>query len=254
MLKAAFGLILSFMLLDAGCGKSVDSPSTGTGAGTTTSSGVGGSLARFTLAFNHLYIVDNNKLDVYDVNDPTNPVLKNTIWLNSGIETIYPYQDKLFIGSTTGMFIYSIATPAEPVFLANAMHTRSCDPVVASGDYSYVTLRGGTPCGPTDDAFNVYNISDITAPVLKASLALPTPYGLGIQDKAVYVCLQKNGLSVVDVSDPSAPTESKRITDADWFYDVIPVNDLLICYTNKGLALYDIKNRMDPSLITKVAN
>lgn len=254
MLKVSFGLILSFMLLDAGCGKSVDTPSTGTVAATTTSSGVGGSLARFTLAFNHLYIVDNNKLDVYDVNDPTNPVLKNTIWLNSGIETIYPYQDKLFIGSTTGMFIYSIATPADPVFLANARHARSCDPVVASGNYSYVTLRSGTPCGPTEDAFNVYNISDITAPVLKASLALPTPYGLGIQDDAVYVCLQKNGLSVVDVSNPSAPTESKRITDADWFYDVIPVNDLLICYTNKGLALYDIKNRMDPSLITKVAN
>lgn len=254
MLNAAFGLILSFILLEVGCGKSVDSPSTGTGMGTTPSSGVGGSLARFTLAFNHLYMVDNNKLDVYDVNDPTNPVLKNTVWLTSGIETIYPYQDKLFIGSTTGMFIYSIATPAEPVFLANAVHARSCDPVVASGKYSYVTLRSGTLCGPTEDVFNVYNISDITSPVLTASLALPTPHGLGIQDNAVYVCLQKNGLSVVDVSDPSAPKESTRIADADWFYDVIPVNDLLICYTNKGLALYDIKNRMNPSLITKVAN
>ncbi len=251
MLKATFGLILSFMLLDAGCGKFVDSSSS---SATAASSGIGGSLARFTIAFNHLYTVDNNKLYVYDVNDPVNPVLKKTIYLNSGIETIFPYQDKLFIGSTTGMFIYSIATPASPVFLANARHVRSCDPVVASGNYSYVTLRGGTPCGPAQDAFNVYNISSITSPVLTASLPLPTPHGLGIQDNAVYVCLQKNGLAVVDVSNPSAPAERKRITDADWFYDVIPVTDLLICYTNKGLALYDIQNRMNPSLITKVAN
>lgn len=254
MLKASFGLILSFMLLDAGCGKSVDSPSGGTVGGTTTSTGVGGSLARFTLAFNHLYLVDNYKLDVYDINDPANPVFKTSILLNSGIETIYPYKDKLFIGSATGMFIYSIANPSDPVFLANARHVRSCDPVVASGNFSYITLRGGTPCGPVEDAFNVYNISDITAPVLTASLALPAPYGLGIQDNTVYVCLQKNGLSVVDVSNPSAPAEIKRITDADSFYDVIPVDDLLICYTDKGLALYDITNRTNPSLITKVAN
>ncbi|MEJ7683185.1 MAG: hypothetical protein WKG06_36080 [Segetibacter sp.] len=113
--------------------------------------------------------------------------------------------------------------PADPVFLANATHARSCDPVVASGNYSYVTLRGGTRCGPAEDAFNVYNISNITSPVLTASLALPTPHGLGIQDNAVYICLQKNGLSVVDVSNPSAPIETKRITDADW---------ILRCYTS----------------------
>lgn len=253
MLKATFGLILSFILLDAGCGKSVDSGSSSATA-TAASSGIGGSLARFTIAFNHLYTVDNYKLYVYDINDPLNPVLKKTIYLTSGIETIFPYQDKLFIGSTSGMFIYSIATPANPVFLANARHVRSCDPVVASGNYSYVTLRGGTPCGPAQDAFNVYNVTNITSPVLTASLALPTPRGLGIEDNAVYVCLQKNGLAVIDVSNPAAPAEKKRIADEDWFYDVIPVNDLLICYTNKGLALYDIKNRMNPSLITKVAN
>lgn len=193
------------MLLDVGCGKSVDSRSAA--PATVVSSGIGGSLARFTIAFNHLYLVDHSKLSVYDINDPVNPVFKKTIMLTGGIETIYPYQDKLFIGSTTGMFIYSIATPANPAFLANARHARSCDPVVASGNYSYVTLRGGTPCGPAQDVLNVYNVASVTSPVLTSSLALPTPHGLGIRDNTVYVCLQKNGLSVVDVSDPLAPKE-----------------------------------------------
>ncbi|HEX8332419.1 MAG TPA: hypothetical protein VF622_07330 [Segetibacter sp.] len=253
MLKATFGIILSFVLLDVGCGKSMDSGSS-SASGTITSTGVGGSLARFTIAFNHLYVVDNNTLKVYDVTDPVNGVFKKSIIIGGGIETIFPYQDKLFIGSTTGMFIYSIATPANPVFLSNARHVRSCDPVVASGNFSYVTLRGGTPCGPAQDVLNVYNVSNVTSPVLTSSLALPTPHGLGIQDNTVYVCLEKNGLSVVDVSNPSAPIEKKRITDADWFYDVIPVSNLLICYTNKGIALYDIQNRLNPSLISKVAN
>jgi hypothetical protein len=252
MLKATYGLILCFILFDVGCGKSVDSSSSA--GGVVNSTGIGGSLARFTIAFNHLYMVDHTRLKVYDITDPTNPLLKKTIFLTNGIETIFPYQDKLFIGSTTGMFIYSISTPSNPVFLSNASHVRSCDPVIASGNFSYVTLRGGTPCGPAQDVLNVYNVTNLTAPVLTSSLALPTPYGLGIQDNTVYVCLEKNGLSVVDVSNPSVPTEKKRIKDADWFYDVIPVNNLLICYTNKGIALYDIQDRLNPTFITKVDN
>jgi hypothetical protein len=250
MFKASIGLILFIALLDVGCSKS-----DGTSSGVANSSGVGGSLARFTIAFNHLYMVDNNRLHVYEVTNPSNPTLKKTIVLNGGgIETIFPYKENLFIGSTTGMFIYSITNPANPVFLSNARHVRSCDPVVASGNFSYVTLRGGTPCGPAQDVLNVYNVTNLTSPVLTASLALPTPFGLGIHDNTVYVCLEKNGLSVVDVSTPSAPREVKRINDAEWFYDVIPVNNLLICYTNKGIALFDIQNRLNPTLISKVAN
>src|SRR5690606_27823338 len=68
--------------------------------------GTGGSTARFTLLNNNLYTVDHYQLKLFNVSQPRDPKYLNTIHLGGGIETIFPYNNKLFIGSTTGMHIY----------------------------------------------------------------------------------------------------------------------------------------------------
>jgi hypothetical protein len=42
------------------------------------------------------------------------------------------------------MFIYDNSNPQAPVQLGVFQHARACDPVFASGDRAYVTLRDGT--------------------------------------------------------------------------------------------------------------
>src|ERR1043165_6801720 len=63
--------------------------------------GKGGSLARFTIVGNYLYTVDKTQLRVFDVADPASAVFKSSTDVGFEIETIFPFRDKLFIGSTS---------------------------------------------------------------------------------------------------------------------------------------------------------
>jgi hypothetical protein len=207
--------------------------------------GKGGSLARFTIVGNYLYLADYSTITVFDISQPGNPINKGFVPVGFGVETIYPFKDKLFIGSIQGMYIYSLANPAQPALLGKALHVRSCDPVVANDTVAYVTLRGNTACGPAEDGLYVYNITDVTAPAQKALLRLSTPNGLGLKDSVVFIARGANGLSAVNVKNTASPKEMYTLNKAN-YVDVIPVEDLLICYVTTGLIVYDIKDLNNP--------
>ncbi len=223
------------LLITIGCTKDGNNAADSSGTGT------GGSLARFTIAANHLYLADYNEVHVYDLANAADPTKKTTVNVGFGVETIYPYKDKLFIGSRDGMYIFSIANPSFPVKLGEARHVRSCDPVVANDTIAYVTLQGGSACGPAQDGLYVYNIKDITKPVQTSLFPISTPFGLGLKDSVVFVCRGSSGLSLVNVKDPYSPKLMYTIADGN-FKDVIPYDDLLICYVSTGLLVYDISN------------
>lgn len=206
-----------------------------------TATGKGGSLARFTIVGNYLYLADYSTLEVFDISNPAATVKKNSINVGFGVETIYPYKDKLFIGSADGMYIYDLVNPELPKKLGEARHVRTCDPVVANDTVAYVTLRGSGRCGAATDGLYAYNVSNITAPVQRSLLPLSSPYGLGLKDTVVFVCRAGQGLTLVNVKKPSAPVVMYTLTDA-FYTDVIPYDDLLICYVNTGVLLYDTKD------------
>ena len=64
--------------------------------------GIGGSMARFTLNDQFLYTVGESDLQLFDISTAATPQATLKIQLDWGVETIFPYEDKLFIGTTTG--------------------------------------------------------------------------------------------------------------------------------------------------------
>ena len=224
------------------------------GGGQTT--GAGGSTARFTILGNYLYVVDNTSLKAFDIsNTGAAPVLKTTTDVGINIETIFPYQDKLFIGSSFAMHIFSVANPERPVKLAMAEYIirMSCDPVVAKDSTAYATLNSSGPCGGGGSQLVVYNIKDFANPVLKTSIPLIAPYGLGISDSALYVCEGSSGLKVYNTRNTYSPQFVSTISGGT-FYDVIPYGNILICQLSNGLALYDISTRHQPVFLSRLLN
>ncbi|MEO7174629.1 MAG: hypothetical protein ABIV51_02315, partial [Saprospiraceae bacterium] len=108
--------------------------------------GVGGSFAKFTLSGSRLYMVDQYSLNTYNVDNASSPVFVSTLQLGWGIETIFPVDGNLFVGSTNGVHILSITNPDQPKYLSKFDHASSCDPVYVVGNTAYVTLRSGTRC------------------------------------------------------------------------------------------------------------
>jgi hypothetical protein len=225
--------LLYFLPLFAllGCNQN---PSDGVGPGT----GVGGSTARFTLAADHLYIVNNNGLLVYNVSRSTDPQRTQQINLNFGVETIFPYKNNLFIGTQTGMYIYGLTNPSQPQQLSFYQHVQSCDPVVAQGNYAYVTLRSGTSCrNATINSLDIINISDLTQPKLIQSYPMLNPHGLGVDGNLLFVTEGNNGLKMLDISDPLNVKTLEFFKDVKSF-DVIPLRNTLIVTGSVGIYQY----------------
>lgn len=243
-------LLLSITtLIFAACSKDAGTANApGAISGDAGSTGQGGSLARFTTAMDHLYVVDGEKLYSYSLANSTKPQLKGSIEIGSNIETIYSYKDKLFIGSQNAMYVYSLTDPAYPTKLGEASHVRSCDPVIADDKYAYVTVRGGSACGGNNNALYVYDVSNVLYPKQLDVRNMESPFGLGMKGDMLYVCEGTNGLKLFDITDRANPQLKLTVSD-DTYYDVIVYDDLLICMVQGGTLLYEI--RQDGYLIKK---
>lgn len=163
--------------------------------------GQGGSMARFTLMNSYLYTVNNQELRLFNVDSPAEPRFVNNIPLGWGIETIFPYQNKLFIGSTNGMHIYDASKPSAPVFMSTYQHFTSCDPVVVHGKYAFVTLRSGNFCRQGVNQLDVLDIENAYKPKLLKSYQMQNPHGLGTMGSTLYLSEGEYGLKVFDFSD-----------------------------------------------------
>ncbi|MEX0966922.1 MAG: hypothetical protein WD077_06765 [Bacteroidia bacterium] len=243
--------ILMLMMIAAGafafqgCSKGdMDSPSqsptqgnTGTGG---TGTGTGGSMARFTIAKDFLYIIQNDRLEVFSLANAAEPVHSSGMKLQgSEIETIFAFHEYLLMGTRSGMLIYSITNPSQPVYVSTYAHIRRCDPVVAQGNYAYVTLRTGTDCGGTPvNELQVIDISNMSSPSLVNTYPLSNPFGLGVDGNHLFVCDGTDGLKVFDNEDPESLEMTNHITGIETF-DVIPYNNLLMVIGPDGLSQYD---------------
>lgn len=249
-MKQLFSIVIILLLL--GCEKAGENAAFA-GGGT----GQGGSMARFTIMGNYLYTVDKENLKVFDITNVAQPVFKRNVPVGFEIETIFPFKDKLFIGSTSVVHIFSIADPANPQKLSEAISPqvmRRCDPVVAKDNVAYATLRTNGPCGGTQSILASYDITDITKPVQKGSSPVWEPYGLGYSGNTLYVCDGIEGLVVFDISNAYTPVRVNIIqpSNGSKFMDLIPYNDLLVCWVTDGMILYDITDKQNPVLIKKI--
>jgi hypothetical protein len=215
--------------------------------------GKGGSMARFTISGNHLYTVSNSALQVLDISSTANPKKGEKIQLGWGIETIFPYNDKLFIGSTTGMHIYDNSNPTNPVHLSTYAHVNSCDPVVVEGDLAWVTLRSGNECAGFTNQLEVINISDPRKPELLKTYPMQNPHGLGIDRSTLFLCEGKYGLKVFDAQDHLKVNDNliSHFKEHDAF-DVIPLGNNLLLIGQDGLYQYDYSDLKNIKLLSKL--
>lgn len=220
----------------------------------TPTTGVGGSMARFAITNNQLYVVNSSSLQLFDITDPAKPVKGKTANLGWNVETIFPYRNNLFIGTTTGLYIYDVTKPAEPKQLSAFSHARSCDPVVVHENYAYVTLRGTSTCGVagTQDVLDVVDISNLSAPRVAKSYPMETPYGLGIDYPTLFVCQGGKGLRVLDASNPLDIKTRQTFPYVNAF-DVIPLSKTLLTIGKDGLYQYDYSNPNDLRLLSTIA-
>lgn len=213
--------------------------------------GVGGSMARFAIVNNNLYTVSSSNLSTYSIQTPQMPNVVNDQQVGFGIETIFPFKNNLFIGSTTGMFIYSIGADGKPSPEGSFSHVMSCDPVIADDDYAYVTLRSGTPCNGSINQLEVLDITDIKNPSLLKTYSMKNPHGLSKDGNLLLICDGEDGVKVYDATNVNDIKLINQVTGINAF-DVIAMNGIAIVVTPEGLRQYLYTDPKNISLLSKI--
>jgi len=213
--------------------------------------GVNGSMSRFAISGDYLYAIYIGNtyysmhssyygpvglLKVFNIeNEHINHI--NTVNVSTAVETIFAYNDHLFLGMSNGMSIYSITNPVLPVYVSATWHFWGCDPVVVSGDYAYLTVRSTNTCGQNGNLLQVIDISEIAQPKVVSQYIMQEPYGLGIDDNKLFVC--DNGLKVFDATIPTSVGNRLLFSTTDFMgFDLIPYNGLLLVIGSDGLYQY----------------
>ena len=237
-------VFLSFSSAQSGIGNSGGTKSAVTG--------IAGSMSRFSIVNNYLYAVNRASLNVLNISTANDPVLQNTVGVGWNIETIYPFKTKLFLGSSTGMFIFDISNPTAPAREGSFAHSRACDPVVSDDDYAFVTLRAGTFCEGTNNELDVINVQNVRSPFLVKTYGMTNPHGLSKDGDMLFICDGADGLKVYNASNVNSLQLLDRITNLET-YDVIAWNKKLLLVAKGGLYQYDYTNPSRLSLISKIS-
>lgn len=216
-------------------------------------SGTAGSMARFMLNEDYLYVIAiPSRLKTVDITTASDMAVIDSVDVPRNMETLFRLQDNLFVGTTTGMLIFDLDSPEKPVQISSYDHITACDPVVVDGQYAYVTMRTGNMCNNGQNLLEVIDISSITNPYLVKSYPMFNPHGLGTDNDLLFVCDGAAGLKIYDKSDPLAIITNQVAHYPDFdTYDVIPMNGILMLVGTDGIYQYDYS---DPGNIVQISH
>lgn len=225
------------------------------------SPGKSGSITRFAVYQHFMYVLNANEVQTYDIANAEKPVLIHELPTDYGLETIIIYNNTIFLGSTTSLYILNISDPAAPFIESQTVRDvifGRCDPVVVKDSFAYSTVKViENRCGILSEESNllVYSIADKANPELKSIYPMDIPNGLGYYGNYLFVC--DEGADKVVVFDISNPLDVKttpydfQLTDP---VDLIVDGTRLIISTKTNFAIYnaeDITNIRSEAFIPK---
>ena len=216
--------------------------------------GQGGSMARFTITKNHLYALGDQEIYAMPIGSDGSVNTSNRVGLPWGIETIFPYQDYLFIGAVDGMHILGLSNASSPNHLSTFSHAVACDPVVVQNDIAFVTLRSGNACAGNNNQLDVLDVSNLMQPRLLHTHRMDNPHGLAVRGNFLYLCEGHHGLKVFDISN-LAQIRNNLKSHIKGFdaYDVISIdaNTILVIGAD-GFRQYNVSNPTQLVLISQI--
>ena len=211
-------------------------------AGSKSSDGTrAGSLSRMASMDNYLYVISQSSIHAFEMIG-TSIEARDVITVGGNFETIFPLENRLFIGAQNGMHIFDISNRSSPEYIAQFWHSISCDPVYPTEEVAYVTLRTGNTCEGSVNQLNVISLAQISNPTLVQLHEMQNPHGLTLLNDKLIVCEGQQGIKIFDARDRSDLT--LIATDYTFTaYDVIPHPDLsgvLLIIGNEGLIQYQL--------------
>lgn len=204
--------------------------------------GVGGSMAQFCIVGNYLYTLLNNELESYELTGEGQMNQTSSEMVSRTCETLFGTQNYLYMGTTSGMLVYSLSSPSSPSYISEINHITSCDPVVVAGNRAYITLSSGSGCWGVNQ-LEVIDISNLQSPQSMVVYPMENPKGLGVESNLLFVCDGNSGVKVYDKTDDyQIQNNLLTILPISGAWDLIPYNKTLIVTAEDGIHQFDYQD------------
>lgn len=221
------------------------------GVSSTASVGINGSMSRFSIYSDYLYSVINNYMNIFDLSAAKPTKAAQDFYIGRSVETIFSYKDYMYMGTPSGMLIYSVKNPLKPEFQSSLTHAYGCDPVVVENDLAYVTVHSGNLCGQNTNELFIVDVSNPKSPKQLVSYTMTNPKGLGIDNGKLFLC--DDGLKIFNNSNPQTLLANqlahfKNING----YDIIAHNNVAMMIAEDGIYQYDYSDLNNIKLLSKL--
>jgi len=191
-------------------------------------------------------------MNIFDLTGDKPKKAAENVYLGWNVETIFSYKDNMFMGTPTGLVIYSVVDPLKPVYQSSISHVYGCDPVVVDNDLAYVTVHStGNFCGQNANELEIIDVADVKKPKLLVSYGMKSPKGLGIDNGKLFLC--DDGLKVFSITKPETLLANMvaHYSGMDG-YDLIPFNKTLMMMADDGIYQYSYSNTNEIKLLSKL--
>ena len=160
------------------------------------------SMPRFSVVGDYLYTINTTQMNIFDIDEASAPQSISKVRLPWDVERLFAYSSYLYIGSSSGMYIYDNSIPTQPTKLTTFSYAQSCDPVVVQEDIAYVTLNSGSSCTNSRgvNRLDIVDVQNPKTPILIKQVDMWEPKGLSIDNNLLFICDGSAGLKVFDVN------------------------------------------------------
>ncbi|HWB24521.1 MAG TPA: hypothetical protein VG738_03530 [Chitinophagaceae bacterium] len=220
-------------------------------SGPKSNTGVAGSNSRLAIINNHLYAASDYTLASINISNPASPQVENIGSSGIDAQTIFPFNNKLFIGGSHGITIFSADNASAPVEEGSFGHYCCWDPIIADDTTAYITLHTGNMCDGTIDELDVLDVSDISNPKSIRNYTLTSPKGLWKDGNLLFIC-DGPELKIFNAAQPANIMLLKEIALADT-YDVICYNNIAYVSAKGGLYQFDYSNLNAIKQLSKIS-
>ncbi len=209
-----------------------------------TTTNISGNAWDFFAQDNFLYIQTNNAVRLYDLSNPTEPVLRDSY--NGSPKGIYVKNNLCYIAESSALVITDVSNPDDIVFVGNLDIPGACYEVVVLDDFAYIANNwyGGSEGG-------AYAI-DVSDPTNPQQTDFYNSYFSAISgENSKVVAINDEGYTIFDVSMPGQLDVSNIQGLPGFLTDVAIKGDYAFTGSN-GFRVFDVSDISKPQQVAFV--
>lgn len=209
------------------------------------------------VAQHHLYLVNEEEgsIHVYDVQQPSLPVMKKTWSYGAVPDSIFLLDQDLAVMADDypwGMELYDLTLPEAPVLKETYPDFSPCMRIIGKGQYVYALSKPFNRCS-LSSGLGVYDLNKDSASLLVSFTTFENDaHSFAVFGNIIYVS-HASTLDIVDVAGPSDPVIVQTMS-AGSYSDMLIDGQQLIARGNQGTHFYDISVPQRPVLLSKLAD